>query len=134
MAQEIACQVANALKHVGILAIELFVMRNGSLLVNEMAPRVHNSGHWTLDACATSQFEQHIRAICGLPLGEADRHSNALMTNLIGDDISTWQDLLNEPSTKLHLYGKTETRQDRKMGHKTLLTPYTRSSDQKVII
>ena len=127
MAQEIAGQVANALKHVGILAIELFVMRNGSLIVNEMAPRVHNSGHWTLDACATSQFEQHIRAICGLPLGKADRHSNALMTNLIGDDTSAWQNLLNEPATKLHLYGKTETRPDRKMGHKTLLTPYTRS-------
>jgi 5-(carboxyamino)imidazole ribonucleotide synthase len=88
-----------------------------------MAPRVHNSGHWTMDAAVTSQFEQHIRAICGLPLGSADRLCDAVMENLIGDEIEAWPALLAEPNAKLHLYGKAEARPGRKMGHVNRLYP-----------
>ena len=91
------------------------------LIVNEFAPRVHNSGHWTLDACLVSQFENHIRAICGWPLGETARHSDAVMTNLIGADVDKWRDLAAEPGTAVHLYGKAEARPGRKMGHVTRL-------------
>ncbi|HZP09142.1 MAG TPA: 5-(carboxyamino)imidazole ribonucleotide synthase, partial [Methyloceanibacter sp.] len=90
-----------------------------------IAPRVHNSGHWSLDACATSQFENHIRAIAGWPLGETARHSDAVMTNLIGADVEKWLSLAAEPSTCLHLYGKAEARSGRKMGHVTRLYPKT---------
>ena len=93
------------------------------LRVNEFAPRVHNSGHWTLDACITSQFENHVRAISGWPLGETARHSNALMTNLIGADIEKWRELAAEPDTAVHLYGKAQAREGRKMGHVTRLYP-----------
>jgi 5-(carboxyamino)imidazole ribonucleotide synthase len=113
----IAEKVAEALGHVGVLAVEMFVAPGGALLVNEIAPRVHNSGHWTSDACITSQFEQHIRAICGWPLGDIDRHSDVVMENLIGDEIGRWPELLAEPGSHLHLYGKSETRPGRKMGH-----------------
>ncbi len=109
------------------LAVEMFHTADGRLLVNELAPRPHNSGHWTLDACATSQFEQLVRAICGLPLGAVDRHADAVMTNLIGTDAETWPDLLAEPGARLHLYGKAEARPGRKMGHVTRLTPKTSS-------
>jgi len=95
------------------------------VLVNELAPRPHNSGHWTIDACVTSQFEQFIRAVCGLPLGSPERHSDAVMKNLLGDEINNWRQLLSEPGVKLHLYGKTEARAGRKMGHVTRLTKRT---------
>jgi 5-(carboxyamino)imidazole ribonucleotide synthase len=94
------------------------------LLVNEFAPRVHNSGHWTEDACAVSQFENHIRAIAGWPLGPTSRHADAVMTNLIGSDVETWRALASESDTRVHLYGKREARPGRKMGHITRLSPF----------
>ena len=122
-AREIARRTAETLGLVGLLAVEMFVTRDGRLLANEMAPRPHNSGHWTIDACVTDQFEQFIRAVCGLPLGSPERHSDAEMRNLIGDDIDSWLDILGEPGAKLHLYGKAEARAGRKMGHVTRLRP-----------
>jgi 5-(carboxyamino)imidazole ribonucleotide synthase len=98
----------------------LFVTKEGKLLVNEIAPRVHNSGHWTIEACVTSQFEQHIRAVAGWPLGDATRHSDAVMENIIGDEVQRWQKLAAQPAG-LHLYGKREARPGRKMGHMTRL-------------
>jgi 5-(carboxyamino)imidazole ribonucleotide synthase len=124
-ARTIAGKLAEALGHVGVLCVEMFE-RTGEkpeLIVNEFAPRVHNSGHWTLDACLVSQFESHIRAICGWPLGETSRHSDAVMTNLIGSDVDKWRELAGEPDTALHLYGKAEARPGRKMGHVTRLYP-----------
>jgi 5-(carboxyamino)imidazole ribonucleotide synthase len=124
-AKTIAGKIADALGHVGVLCVELFA-RSGDkpeLVVNEFAPRVHNSGHWTLDACLVSQFENHIRAICGWPLGETSRHSDAVMTNLIGSDVDKWRALAAEPDTAIHLYGKAEARAGRKMGHVTRLYP-----------
>lgn len=118
-AVSIAHRAAEALDLVGLLAVEMFVTRDGRLLANEMAPRPHNSGHWTIDACVTDQFEQFVRAVCGLPLGSPERHSDAVMTNLIGDEIEAWPDILHEPGAKLHLYGKAEARPGRKMGHVT---------------
>lgn len=114
-----------ALDYRGVIAVELFVLRDGTLAVNEFAPRVHNSGHWTLDACAVSQFEQHIRAICGWPLGDPARHSDAEMRNLIGEEAGQWAMLAARPATALHLYGKGEARKGRKMGHVTRLFPKT---------
>ncbi|MBF0355648.1 MAG: 5-(carboxyamino)imidazole ribonucleotide synthase [Alphaproteobacteria bacterium] len=122
----IAHRAAEALDLVGVLAVEMFLTRDGRLLVNEMAPRPHNSGHWTIDACLTSQFEQVVRAVCGLPLGTPKRHSDAVMTNLIGDMAEAWETYLHEPNAKLHLYGKAERRQGRKMGHVTRLYPLGR--------
>ena len=125
-ARDIGRQVAEAIDYVGVLAVELFVTEeNGKsrLIANEIAPRVHNSGHWTLDACAVSQFEQHIRAVAGWPLGPTARHSDAVMDNLIGDDIDRWPQLVAAADTRLHLYGKTQTRAGRKMGHATRLAP-----------
>jgi len=116
-----ACAVAEALDLTGLLAIEMFVTRDGGILINEIAPRPHNSGHWTIDACVTSQFEQMVRAVCGLPLGSPARHSNAIMRNLIGDSANRWHEWLEAPQTKLHLYGKAEARPGRKMGHMTRL-------------
>ncbi|PKU26301.1 5-(carboxyamino)imidazole ribonucleotide synthase [Telmatospirillum siberiense] len=118
-AEEIALRTAEKLELVGLLAVELFVTPDGRLLANEMAPRPHNSGHWTMDACATDQFEQLVRAVCGLPLGSTERHLDAVMTNLIGDDINQWLSILSEPDAHLHLYGKREARTGRKMGHVT---------------
>ena len=125
--REIAGKIAKALGHVGVLCVELFERASPtpSLLVNEIAPRVHNSGHWTIDACAVSQFENHIRAIAGWPLGGTERHSDAAMTNLIGVDVERWQELAAEEGIALHLYGKSEARPGRKMGHFTRLFPKT---------
>ena len=120
-AEAIARHVADELAIVGLLAVEMFVTQAGELLVNELAPRPHNSGHWTIDACLTSQFEQLVRAICGLPLGSTDYHSEAVMKNLIGTDVEKWREIVAEPAAKLHLYGKTEARPGRKMGHVTRL-------------
>ncbi|HUO93407.1 MAG TPA: 5-(carboxyamino)imidazole ribonucleotide synthase [Rhizomicrobium sp.] len=119
-AKDIAKKIADAFDYVGVLAVELFVGRDGSLLVNEIAPRVHNSGHWTIEACLVSQFEQHIRAVAGWPLGSPQRHSDAVMENLIGEEARDWQKLANEGGA-LHLYGKSEIRAGRKMGHITCL-------------
>jgi 5-(carboxyamino)imidazole ribonucleotide synthase len=121
-AEAIARHIAQETKLVGLLAVEMFVTRDGDVLVNELAPRPHNSGHWTIDACNTSQFEQFVRAVCGLPLGSPERHSDAVMKNLIGDEVRDWRQILTEPGAKLHLYGKAETRPGRKMGHVTRLT------------
>lgn len=125
-AERVAASLAEGLDYVGVLAVELFDCGD-RILVNEMAPRVHNSGHWTMDAATTSQFEQHIRAICGLPLGAPDRLCDAVMENLIGDEIDAWPGLLAEPATKLHLYGKAEARPGRKMGHVNRLYPTGRA-------
>ncbi|MCB1488300.1 MAG: 5-(carboxyamino)imidazole ribonucleotide synthase [Bauldia sp.] len=124
-AVDIARRIAVALDHVGVLAVEMFVMERGArrLLVNEIAPRVHNSGHWTTDGCLCSQFEQHIRAIAGWPLGDTTRHSNAVMTNLIGNEASQWPEIVGEASARLHLYGKAESRPGRKMGHVNRISP-----------
>jgi 5-(carboxyamino)imidazole ribonucleotide synthase len=118
----VARRCAEALDLIGLLAVEMFVTRDGGLLANEMAPRPHNSGHWTIDACVTDQFEQFIRAVCGLPLGDPERHSDAVMKNLIGDDVNGWLEVLQDPDAKLHLYGKAEARAGRKMGHVTRLS------------
>lgn len=125
-AEAMARRLAQGLDYVGVLAVEMFVVPEASgarVVVNEMAPRVHNSGHWTLDAAITSQFEQHVRAVCGLPLGSAARLADAVMENLIGDEVDAWPSLLAEPGSKLHLYGKAEARPGRKMGHVTRLYP-----------
>jgi 5-(carboxyamino)imidazole ribonucleotide synthase len=115
-------RILEALDYVGVIGIELFTGA-GAIAVNEFAPRVHNSGHWTLDACLVSQFEQHIRAICGWPLGDPHRHCDVAMTNLLGAEAADWQRLAAEPGTALHLYGKAEPRSGRKMGHCNRLTP-----------
>lgn len=116
-AQAIAVKIAKALQLQGLLAVEMFVTKSDELLVNELAPRPHNSGHWTMDACATSQFEQAIRAVCGLPLGSTTVLCSAEMKNLIGDDVKNVEKYLKDPNAKLHLYGKKEARAGRKMGH-----------------
>lgn len=118
-----ARRLAEALEIVGLLAVEMFVTVDGAVLMNEMAPRPHNSGHWTIDACATSQFAQLVRAICGLPLGDPDRHADARMRNLLGDTSAEWPTLLADPAAHLHLYGKGVARPGRKMGHVTWLQP-----------
>jgi 5-(carboxyamino)imidazole ribonucleotide synthase len=123
-ARRIAGKVAEALGHVGVLCVEMFQREEAPrLLVNEIAPRVHNSGHWTIDACLVSQFENHIRAIAGWPLGGTERHSDAVMTNLIGADVERWRELAAEEGVAVHLYGKAEARPGRKMGHTTRLLP-----------
>jgi 5-(carboxyamino)imidazole ribonucleotide synthase len=119
----IARTLADAFDLVGILAVELFLTPDGRLLVNEVAPRPHNSGHWTIDACHTSQFEQFVRAICDLPLGSPKRHSDAIMENLLGPIGERWLRALEEPEANLHLYGKKKAHPGRKMGHITRLTP-----------
>jgi len=127
-AHNIAKTIAEALDYVGLLAVELFVMAEDAadrLVVNEIAPRVHNSGHWTQDACQVSQFENHIRAVAGWPLGATDRHSDALMTNLIGPDVDDWAHLAAQAGASLHLYGKGQARPGRKMGHFTEIIPKT---------
>ena len=124
-AREIATKTLVKLDYVGVIAIELFVVKTAEgedLLVNEFAPRVHNSGHWTEAACAVSQFEQHIRAIAGWPLGDPTRHSNAEMHNLLGDEVNDWKDLADQSNTVVHIYGKSACHPGRKMGHVTHLT------------
>jgi 5-(carboxyamino)imidazole ribonucleotide synthase len=120
-AKAIARKIAEAFDYVGVLAVELFVTRDGALLVNEIAPRVHNSGHWTIEACQCSQFEQHIRAVAGWPLGDPTRHADAVMENVIGAEADAWESLAR--SGALHLYGKKEAKLGRKMGHVTRLKP-----------
>lgn len=127
-AREIVAAIAAALDYVGVLAVEMFYLGPGPgdrLIVNEIAPRVHNSGHWTLDACPVSQFENHIRAVAGWPLGPTARHSDAEMLNLIGKEVHDWVRLAAEPGACLHLYGKREARDGRKMGHITRVRPLT---------
>ncbi|MEY2640770.1 MAG: hypothetical protein RL150_163 [Candidatus Parcubacteria bacterium] len=120
-AQRYALNIANHLGLEGILCLEFFVTEDGRLLFNEMAPRPHNSFHGSIEAASTSQFEQHVRAICGLPLGEVTFHTAFTMQNLIGGSWDDWSEYLNIPNTRLHLYGKQESREGRKMGHVTML-------------
>jgi 5-(carboxyamino)imidazole ribonucleotide synthase len=132
----VATRVAAALDYRGVLCVEMFVTRDGALLVNEIAPRPHNSGHYTIDACVTSQFEQQARVLAGLPLGDTRQHEPAVMVNLLGDlwfegpgpgatapREPDWPAVLAHPQAKLHLYGKAEPRRGRKMGHVTCLAP-----------
>jgi 5-(carboxyamino)imidazole ribonucleotide synthase len=122
----IARSIADALDYVGVLAVEMFLVTEGGrerLVVNEIAPRVHNSGHWTLGGAVTSQFEQHVRAVCGWPLGSTTRLGRVEMKNLIGHDADAWEEILAEPGAHLHLYGKAEARAGRKMGHVTRVFP-----------
>jgi 5-(carboxyamino)imidazole ribonucleotide synthase len=122
---DIAHRMAEHLDYVGTFAVEFFALdfaKQELLFVNEMAPRVHNSGHWTMDACPVSQFENHMRAVAGWPLGSTQRHSNAVMTNLIGAEHNAWATLAAEPGACLHLYGKHDARPGRKMGHVNRLT------------
>lgn len=126
-ARGLARAAAEALGHVGVLAAELFLLPDGDLLINELAPRVHNSGHYTLGACATSQFEQHARAVCGLPLGPVEPSAPAVMVNLLGELWSggepRWETLESVPDLALHLYGKSQARPGRKMGHYVVAGP-----------
>ncbi len=127
LALTIAKSIANKVNLIGVLTVEFFVLECGGLLVNEIAPRTHNSGHWSIDACAVSQFENHVRTVCGLPVGSSARHSNAQMINLIGSDIKKIDEYIGQPKTCIHLYGKTEVRDGRKMGHITFLEPLSNS-------
>ena len=122
-AEAIAHKILDGLDYVGVLGVELFELRDGRLLVNEIAPRVHNTGHWTMDGCGCSQFEQHIRAIAGWPLGPTDPHAHVEMENLIGPDTERWLEIALERDARLHLYGKGEARPGRKMGHVNRLKP-----------
>jgi 5-(carboxyamino)imidazole ribonucleotide synthase len=126
-AREMTGRIGAALDYCGVLSVEFFVMPGNApepLLVNEIAPRVHNSGHWTMEACAISQFENHIRAVAGWPLGSVERHSDAVMTNLLGEDVLGWRAILeNDPDASLWLYGKNAIREGRKLGHVTQISP-----------
>lgn len=124
-AGELAAQIAASLHVVGLVAVEMFLTEDGELFVNELAPRPHNSGHYTMDACVTSQFEQHLRAICGLPLGEVTLLTPVVMVNLLGDEVNQVVDKLDQlpPTAKLHLYGKAEVKPKRKMGHINVVAP-----------
>ncbi len=127
-AERFGVDLARGLDLVGLVALEMFVTRDGRVLANEMAPRPHNSGHWTIDACATSQFEQLVRAICGLPLGPVDVLAPSRMENLIGDEADDWARYVAEPAARLHLYGKGKARPGRKMGHVTYVLSSPSSS------
>jgi 5-(carboxyamino)imidazole ribonucleotide synthase len=125
-ATSLAMSIAHTLEVVGLLAVEMFLTKKGEVLVNELAPRPHNSGHYTIDACVTNQFEQHLRAVCGLPLGAPELLSPVVMVNVLGDAWKQegdpdWTSILSNPRAKLHLYGKAEARPGRKMGHFTVL-------------
>lgn len=124
-ARTAAVRVAERLDYQGVLCVEFFVLRDGNLLANEIAPRPHNSGHYTIDACFTSQFEQQVRVLCGMPLGDSALHCPAVMVNLLGELWAAgeprWDHVLQHPRAKLHLYGKSEARTGRKMGHFTVL-------------
>jgi 5-(carboxyamino)imidazole ribonucleotide synthase len=128
-ARRIAETIAHKFGYVGVLAVELFVLGDGGLLVNEIAPRVHNSGHWTIDGASVSQFEQHIRAIAGWPLGEPLRYGRVEMTNLIGHEVEDYRRYLTIPGAAVHLYGKAAVRPGRKMGHVTQVFPEQVLSD-----
>jgi 5-(carboxyamino)imidazole ribonucleotide synthase len=128
-ARHIAEAIAGAFNYVGVFAVEMFVVGEGlkqTLLVNEIAPRVHNSGHWTIDGATVSQFEQHIRAVAGWPLGKPLRHGHVEMINLIGREVRTYEQWLAVPGAFVHLYGKTAVRDGRKMGHVTRIVSETR--------
>ncbi len=125
-ARQMAARIAEGLDYVGVLAVEFFVLEDGRVVFNEMAPRPHNSGHYTLDACATDQFQQQVRALCNLPLGDTRLLSPVVMVNLLGDiwrPEPNWGELLRHPGVQLHLYGKAEARPGRKMGHYNCLAP-----------
>ncbi len=122
-ATSLASTLAVSVQLVGVLALELFVSKDGKLVANEIAPRTHNSGHWTMDACNVSQFDQHVRAVCGLPILEPIPHSAATMVNLIGDDVLKLPEYRAMDNACIHLYGKEEARPGRKMGHVNLLKP-----------
>jgi len=136
--EEWALRIADKLNYCGVLAVEFFVTESGELLVNEMAPRPHNSGHYTIDACVTSQFEQQVRTLCGLPLGDTKLLSPVVMVNLLGEawqqGAPQWGRVLNLPDAKLHLYGKHEARGGRKMGHYTVLDRSAEAALQKALI
>jgi 5-(carboxyamino)imidazole ribonucleotide synthase len=117
----LTAQILNKLDYVGVMGVELFVTSQG-LLVNEIAPRVHNSGHWTQQGCSIDQFEQHIRAVAGWPLGDGSRYADVVMENLIGDDMDRVPEIAKEPGAALHLYGKAEAKPGRKMGHVNRIT------------
>lgn len=135
-ARELASGILEKLEVVGLLTVEMFLTKSGNLLVNELAPRTHNSGHLTIDACATSQFEQQVRAVCGLPFGSTELRSPAAMANLLGDlwqpRLPNWLAALEDPSVKLHLYGKAEPRPGRKMGHLTATAPTVEQAVSRV--
>lgn len=131
-AKNIATALANRLDVIGLLAVEMFVTPSHDILFNEMAPRPHNSGHWSMDACVTSQFEQAIRAAAGLPFGDISFLCHAKMRNLIGDEIEQWKSFIEQPHAKLHLYGKEEARPGRKMGHVTFLEPQNHDSHRTI--
>jgi 5-(carboxyamino)imidazole ribonucleotide synthase len=116
-AERIAARILKGLNYVGVIGIELFEMKDGRLLVNEFAPRVHNTGHWTQDGCEVDQFEQHIRAVAGWPLGPTEPHARVEMLNLLGDEAAAWPRLAQEHDSRLHLYGKRDAKPGRKMGH-----------------
>ncbi len=122
-ARAIAKAILEGLDYVGVLGVELFDLGHGKLLVNEIAPRVHNTGHWTQDGCVCDQFEQHIRAIAGWPLGPTKAHARVEMTNLLGDEVEQWAGLSGKDDVRLHLYGKAEARPGRKMGHVNRVRP-----------
>lgn len=133
-----ALKIAERLNYCGVLAVEFFVTQNGELLVNEMAPRPHNSGHYTIDACVTSQFEQQVRSLCGLPLGDTRLLSPVVMVNLLGEawqqGAPQWGHVLNQPQAKLHLYGKHEARDGRKMGHYCVLDGKIETALQNALV
>ena len=135
-ATRLACAITTALAVTGLLAVEFFLDSNGKLLVNELAPRPHNSGHFSFDACATSQFEQQLRAVCGLPLGAPDILKPVVMLNLLGDlwenGDPDWSHVLSDPMAKLHLYGKSEARRGRKMGHICLMAETIEQAMERV--
>ena len=122
-AEAIARKTLEALDYVGVIGVELFELEGGALLVNEFAPRVHNSGHWTLDGCEVDQFEQHVRAVAGWPLGKTEALAEVEMTNLLGFEADDWKTLAAEPDARVWLYGKREAREGRKMGHVNRLRP-----------
>ena len=122
-AKAIAGAILDGLDYVGVMGVELFDLGKGVLLVNEIAPRVHNTGHWTQDGCACDQFEQHIRAVIGWPLGPTKAHAQVEMTNLLGDEVEQWESLSGKGDRRLHLYGKVEARPGRKMGHVNRVRP-----------
>ncbi len=122
-AERIAARILEGLDYVGVIGIELFELKDGRLLVNEFAPRVHNTGHWTQDGCEVDQFEQHIRAVAGWPLGPTHAIAGVEMLNLLGDESDAWARYAHEPETRLHLYGKQEVKPGRKMGHVNKVRP-----------
>ncbi len=122
-ARDVAKSIAEKINLIGVLTVEFFVLANSEVLVNEIAPRTHNSGHWSIDACSVSQFENHVRCVCSLPVGSSKRHNDATMLNLIGDEINQIDKHINDDNSCIHLYGKREVRAGRKMGHITFLKP-----------